>query len=482
MRTIIVFCLLSLPLLSSPTHVYVANTGFAMDTTASVTVADWTTNSIVASVPIQGHPLFLAPSPSGSSVYVVSRAGNLFSSSRPYSLNVIDTTSNAVVSTVPLQLGTDDAVGVAATKDGKYVWIPTARGNLVIVDPASASIIENIAIARPSILDFKFSPDGRTAYFLTGGDRGVIALDTNYILVKNTFPLATQDAAPNLQISPDGRFLFIGPGPSQVMDSQSGQTLRSFSPGETRIFLTPDGKQLWTSTQAGQSYPADLIIMDSQSGNQLYNKPGDLGSDLQFTPDGRYDWKTEQQQVVVENVTTHASVATINVANGGAIAFLPYLIPSPVPHGSEQVPVGSAVSIVSRNSGKCLQASGNTGGQFTQSTCTANNQAQQFVLSPTPDNTGYEITAGSSGMQLDVYGGSTANGAAAIQWPYRGAKNQIWLLQLNSDGFYEISPESAPANCLDVQGESKANGAPALLWSCYQGLNQQWQLKLVGSK
>ena len=46
-----------------------------------------------------------------------------------------------------------------------------------------------------------------------------------------------------------------------------------------------------------------------------------------------------------------------------------------------------------------------------------------------PDDMGfgyYEITNRNSGMSLDVNGGSTANGAGVIQWPYNGGRNQQW--------------------------------------------------------
>ncbi|GAB3805764.1 glycosyl hydrolase family 95 catalytic domain-containing protein [Micromonospora zhanjiangensis] len=126
-----------------------------------------------------------------------------------------------------------------------------------------------------------------------------------------------------------------------------------------------------------------------------------------------------------------------------------------------------------------------------------------------------------SGKVLDVNGGSTADGATVIQWPWSGAANQRWRLLANSDGSYRLSSvasgkvltstgdnqgatlvQSTDTNganqcwkltpaatagyqrlvnvrtglCADVEGGSGADGARVIQWSANGGANQEWQL------
>ncbi|MEV7279272.1 RICIN domain-containing protein [Streptomyces sp. NPDC093111] len=73
-----------------------------------------------------------------------------------------------------------------------------------------------------------------------------------------------------------------------------------------------------------------------------------------------------------------------------------------------------------------------------------------------------------SGMCLDVGGGSGANGASVIQWACNGGNNQKWLLR---DGQLV---NAASGKCLDIPGGQGA-GARLVQWACNGGGNQHWR-------
>lgn len=85
----------------------------------------------------------------------------------------------------------------------------------------------------------------------------------------------------------------------------------------------------------------------------------------------------------------------------------------------------------------------------------------------------YEIQSVSSGQVLDVYGASTSNGAAIVQWPYTGARNQLWNFIPTSNGYYQIKSAHSGLD-LNVAGASTGNGALIVQWPFGSQGNDQW--------
>lgn len=85
----------------------------------------------------------------------------------------------------------------------------------------------------------------------------------------------------------------------------------------------------------------------------------------------------------------------------------------------------------------------------------------------------FEIQSVSSGQALDVSGGSTANGAAILQWPYGGGSNQLWNFIPTSNGYYQIK-NAYSALDVNVAGASTANGAAIVQWQFGSQGNDQW--------
>jgi hypothetical protein len=135
------------------------------------------------------------------------------------------------------------------------------------------------------------------------------------------------------------------------------------------------------------------------------------------------------------------------------------------------------VSLVSENSGMCLQVMGAAAlAGFQQQPCSGA-ASQRFMLKPVTG--GYEITVQSSGLQLDIRGGpgAIANGVPVIQFAYWGGMNEIWnVVPAKTQGYYQFQPVSS-GSCLDVAGISVTAGAEVWQWACVGGENQAWKFQ-----
>jgi hypothetical protein len=177
----------------------------------------------------------------------------------------------------------------------------------------------------------------------------------------------------------------------------------------------------------------------------------------------------------VHLVDMHSALTTADLADGvhptaagyakmGAVWYsaLQSVPKSLTPSGP---PVGSPVSLVNTNSGRCLDvygASTAAGAQTIIWDC--HRQAnQQWTRTAAGELRVYGNTC------LDVYGAGTANGTGVIIWPCNGGPNQQWALR--PDG----SIRAIGANrCLDVTSSGTANATPIQIYDCNGTSAQQW--------
>jgi hypothetical protein len=182
----------------------------------------------------------------------------------------------------------------------------------------------------------------------------------------------------------------------------------------------------------------------------------------------------------------HLTSGSPALAKGATIGFTTDAAGVPLPAGgpidmgayqSSGVSGQSAVQLIARNSGKCLDVPGSSSGpiQVDQWQCLAGIN-QKWNLIALGDGS-YELASASSGMALDVAGGSMADGVPVMQWPYWGASHQRWYLQQSADGYVQLTAQHS-GKCLEVSGgpDATGNGVGLQQWSCWGGANQQWQL------
>jgi predicted alpha-1,6-mannanase (GH76 family) len=88
-------------------------------------------------------------------------------------------------------------------------------------------------------------------------------------------------------------------------------------------------------------------------------------------------------------------------------------------------------------------------------------------------NTTYYIQNRNSGLYLDVWGISTADGAGISQGVYNGGANQQFRFLPIGDGAYQVQPVHS-GKAMDVEGISKNNGANVFQWTYFGTPNQQF--------
>jgi ricin-type beta-trefoil lectin protein len=171
------------------------------------------------------------------------------------------------------------------------------------------------------------------------------------------------------------------------------------------------------------------------------------------------------QVVFNQNMSTSGGSITVPFTFQAAHdAFAVYLTPAQSPGGG--FPSGSHQLVIGNDS-LCLDVFGNTtaaGAAIDQWTC--NGQAnQQFQFLPGSGGSG-ELRAQNSGDDVAVTGSSTAAGTADIvQQAPSAAATSLWLPIQQSDGSFEFQ-NAASGLCLDVTSAVATTGQQLDQWPC----------------
>ncbi len=96
------------------------------------------------------------------------------------------------------------------------------------------------------------------------------------------------------------------------------------------------------------------------------------------------------------------------------------------------------------------------------------------------DNGRYKLAVASTGMNMDVSGASTADGAVIVQYPSRTGLNQQFDVVALGDGSYSIRPAHS-GKSLDVYQKNPNDGAELRQWAYSGNTNQRWHIDPVGS-
>ncbi|WP_440104671.1 RICIN domain-containing protein [Streptosporangium sp. H16] len=85
------------------------------------------------------------------------------------------------------------------------------------------------------------------------------------------------------------------------------------------------------------------------------------------------------------------------------------------------------------------------------------------------------VISRNSGKCVDARAAATANGTVVQQYACNGTTAQLWRFQPTSGGFHRVGNGNNEAQAWDVTNVSTADSAPIQLWSYSGGNNQQWQ-------
>jgi YVTN family beta-propeller protein len=178
-------------------RVYVAN---AQDNTISV--IDTSTNTVIgAPITVGAHPLGVAVSPSGSYVYVTNNGSN--------TLSIVDTTTNLAIAALPVG---PTPRGVAVHPSGSFVYVATADGLVIvnlssaIVDPPTMPLVTTVKVARAH--GVAASADGRNVYVTSDDGNAVVVIDALTALPAGA-PIGLAAPGCAVSVTPDGRFVYM---------------------------------------------------------------------------------------------------------------------------------------------------------------------------------------------------------------------------------------------------------------------------------
>jgi YVTN family beta-propeller protein len=157
------------------TRAYVTNEG-----SASVSVIDTTTNTVVATIPVfPGQvPIGVAIAPDGTRAYVANNFGGV---------SVIDTATNTVVATVPFVGG----LAVAITPDGTRAYVTGGGATVSVINTANNTVSANINVVGLArfITAIAITPDGTRAYVTDEATNDALVIDTATNAVVAEFPV-----------------------------------------------------------------------------------------------------------------------------------------------------------------------------------------------------------------------------------------------------------------------------------------------------
>lgn len=107
-----------------------------------------------------------------------------------------------------------------------------------------------------------------------------------------------------------------------------------------------------------------------------------------------------------------------------------------------------------------------------------NGQDQRFRFIPAGDGSFFIVSQ--NGGYLDIAGGRTANGTAALLWKGHRQANQRFRFQHRGDGRWKIFSISGRILCL--ANRSHENGSPVHLWENHEGSFTEWFFEDAASR
>jgi YVTN family beta-propeller protein len=309
-------------------------------TTNDVSVIDIATNTVVATVPVGGHPFQVTVAPDGASVYVPNYNDS--------TISVIDTSTNTVSKTLSYAV---KPYGITFNKTGTLGYVVNKAANTVSVLDSNNNVTATIPVgAVPFYVGI--SPDNKRVYVSNHGNDGdsngtVSVIDSNpadaaFNTVIATIPVGQYPVG--LAVSPDNSKVYV-PNSGIVADcacsvtsvipvdangtpSPTALTTGGGYKTATEVAFSPNGRCAYVTNQ--EDFRVSIIDVArgtqlSETGANALNvnevnafNVGNMPVGLDLTDDGRYLYAVNHQDgtVSVVDVVTPRVIKTITLAPG----------------------------------------------------------------------------------------------------------------------------------------------------------------------
>ena len=313
-------------------------------TSQRLLVLNAATNTFVAGVRLgrrqSTFPENLAIAPDAARVYAVN--------SLDYTISVVSTQTNTVVATWTSAL-VPNPHGVTVSADSRRVFVTGTEyvtnrfvASLYVVDAASATRLAAIPLGFEFAYGIALSPDGLTAYVLTGTSAdalAVVRLDTSAV---TTIPIPGSRVGFQPTVSPDGRYVYLTryngsgmPASVQVVDTAS-RTIVATTPvgiGGRHVAVSPDGATIYASGWDSNGAIHRLNPATHASDGAI---PAPYTGNVAFLPDSRRAYVTggfNGESLYVVDTATHAVLGSVpvpvNVAGGNTYGGVAAVVATP---------------------------------------------------------------------------------------------------------------------------------------------------------
>jgi gliding motility-associated-like protein len=276
---------------------------------ATVSVADLTTNSVIATIPVAFAPGDAVASYDGSRVYI---SGGGFGQ-----ITVINTLTRSVVGIINAgteEIYTNDLRFMAINRQGTRLYAALEASNSIqVINTITNSIISNISLNGHTPVGITISPDGGKLYLNMQADNQIWVIDiaTETITAKITVGTIGQQTA----ISPDGTKLYVLDFNSYrlvVINTQTNQIsggvqLNSFP---QQVAVSDDGKRIYVTNESGDY----VFVIDALTNTITGSAPaGDSPQAVAFSGDGARAYVTNLSTggLTVINTATNTVTTTI---------------------------------------------------------------------------------------------------------------------------------------------------------------------------
>ncbi len=293
----------------NPTHTYSAAGNYIVN----LTVSDGNdTDSQVATITVSKKPVARA-----IYIYVANSGSN--------TVSVIDVATDTIIATIPVGI---QPMGVAATLDGKKVYVTNLGNTVSVIDTATYNVIATVNASVPpkglnvETLGVAVNPDGTKAYVacaynIVGYNGMVSVIDVATDKVIATVPVG---AWPNgVAVSPDGKKAYVTNQDSDtvsVIDTATNTVTATVNglnyPG--RVAVTPDGRKVYVLNNNNTISVIDTITNSVIDTFDIVNGL----SGISFTPDGKKAYVTNDKNVSVIDTATNTVTANVIVGSSPA--------------------------------------------------------------------------------------------------------------------------------------------------------------------
>ncbi len=309
------------------------NAGFAYITnygSNTVSVLSTSSNSVVATIPVDAGPWAVAVNAAGTRAYITNTIAG--------TVSVINTTTNAVIATITAGSNPD---AICVSPDGSRVYVSNLNSTSVtVINTATNSVVSTISVVSGAT-GMTISPDGSKLYVISAANNQVIVINTATNAVIANIPIGT--GGTGIAISPDGSRLYVANDVSNnvtIINALTNTAITTIVGGVNPfgVVVSPDGTRVYVTNEND----TNITVIDATTNTVISNINAGPGfSGISMTSDGKDIFAVNGSDIVEDiDVSTGTVKSTYTVGNH-PIGFGNFITKS----GCTGVPVKTTITV-----------------------------------------------------------------------------------------------------------------------------------------